>query len=110
MLSTPEPMTREEMKALPIALLSSSRYGSFPGQITLLSFHRHNRHIDRLYALMPDLRRHYRAVIDDPVKSYLTERHLRSVWSRLVDRSRGYWINGGAKFTEYADYTEGARL
>lgn len=109
MLSTPERMTREEMKALPIALLSSSHYGARPGQITLLSFARHNRHIDRLYALMPELCRHYRSVADDPVKAFLTERHLRSVWSRLVDRSCGYWVNNshvprhsGSSFTEYA--------
>lgn len=94
-------MTRNEMKALPIGKLTSSR-ARF-GDLTVLSFAHHSSHINELSASMPDLRKHYRSVKDDPVRAFLVEQQIREVWSRLVDLSRGYWLNQRGRFSYDGD-------
>jgi hypothetical protein len=85
-------MTRQQMKALPV-LQIVARYARV-GELTVLAFEQHTPHISRLYGLLPDLSRHYRGVIEIPLRAHFAEKHIRSVWARLVDRSIGYYLNG----------------
>lgn len=94
------PLSRARMKSLPV-LQITARHVSY-GHITTLAFN-DDRIADRLCALMPDLGLHYRAVQHDPVKAHFVEKHIRSIWSRLVDRSTGYWLNGVPRMQVYAD-------
>jgi hypothetical protein len=94
------PITRAQMKALPMAQLTA-RYGR-TGSLTLLYIAHPTRYTARLYELLPDLGRRWQAVQDDPNKARVLEHHIRGIWSRLVDRSRGYWLCGMG-FREYTD-------
>ena len=93
------PLTRAEMTALPIALITANQ--SRAGDLTVLAFAQHSRYITGLYALLPDLARHYRGVREDPVRALLVEHQIRRIWSRLVARSRGYFLNARG-LQEYA--------
>lgn len=94
-------MTRNQMKALPIGKLTSQYART--GELTVLHFKQPSRQISDLSALLPDLRKHYRSVKDDPVRSFFAERQLRRIWSRLVDRSQGYYLNQRGRFTYDGD-------
>lgn len=98
-LSLVTPVSRATMKALPVLQITAPFAAR--GSLTVLAFARQTRHINRMYALLPDLGRYYRSMAGDPVRQFAAEQHIRNVWSRLVDRSRGYWLNG-LGFREYA--------
>lgn len=99
MIDLDTPITRTQMKALPIEQLTRS--GARRGDLTILYIARETSVTKKLYSLLSDISRHYRAVADDP-QAVIIERHIRGIWSRLVDRSRGYWLNG-CGFREYSD-------
>lgn len=84
-------MTRLELKSLPIAQLTLPYARA--GDLTVLAFARSNRHIDALYSRVYDFGRLWRVVKDDPIRAFVVEKHFRAVWSRLVDRSTGYFLS-----------------
>lgn len=93
-------LTRAQMKALPMDVLTSSFART--GDLTVLAFARQTRYVDKLYERMPVLRKYWRSVREDPVRATMVEGVIRAVWSRLVDRSRGYFLNGRGE-QQYAD-------
>lgn len=85
-------MTRDQMKALPIAQITARHARA--GDLTVLSFAKETRYISLLYEDIPDLSRKCRAVAADPVSAHFVEQQIRALWTRLVDRSNGYFLNG----------------
>jgi hypothetical protein len=85
-------MTRTEMKALPLPRLTSSYART--GDLVVLSFAVHDRHMSSLYEKFCEVKRYWRAVQEEPAKAIVAQQQMRAIWSRLVDLSRGYWLHG----------------
>lgn len=90
------------MKALPIAKLVSPH--ARPGEVLLLVFARSTLTTRTLYPRLVDLKRHYRGLQGDGVRAFFVEQQIRRIWSRLVDRSSGYWETGATWRSVWRSY------